>query len=204
MNTPLLFPLPKSPKKQGVGHVTVSPSPANVAAKIKSGPTERRRRIDRRRRRIGAGRALTSAAFAAIDVTSNADSAAVACKSLRMIIPTFALDWFKPFCRPQQGRWIARGKEFENCCAITTRIRDITNRVWKSPKLQAPPRPGRGPCLKAVRHATGRPCFVCWTSSFQENAEIGDRLARIQWAAVNCVTFSQSIQRGLSLMKSRF
>jgi hypothetical protein len=36
----------------------------------------------------GAGRALTSAAFAAIDVTSNAESAAVVCNSLRMMIPS--------------------------------------------------------------------------------------------------------------------
>src|SRR5215471_20358258 len=39
-------------QEKGVGHVTVSPVSANVATKIKSGPTERRRRIDRRRRRI--------------------------------------------------------------------------------------------------------------------------------------------------------
>src|SRR5262245_61616980 len=39
-------------QEEGVGHVTVSPGSANVATKIKSGPTERRRRIDRRRRRI--------------------------------------------------------------------------------------------------------------------------------------------------------
>src|SRR5262249_24465005 len=37
--------------KEGVGHVTVTPGPANVAANIKSGPTERRRRIDGSRRR---------------------------------------------------------------------------------------------------------------------------------------------------------
>jgi hypothetical protein len=44
----------------------VSPGPANVAAKVKSGPTERRRRIDGRRRRIWAGCGLTSAAFTVV------------------------------------------------------------------------------------------------------------------------------------------
>src|SRR5436190_8449970 len=38
--------------KEGIGHVTVSPGPANVAAKVKTGPTERRSRIDQWRRRI--------------------------------------------------------------------------------------------------------------------------------------------------------
>src|SRR5262249_37294911 len=38
-------------QEKGVGHATMGPGPANVAAKIKSGPTERRRRIDRRRGR---------------------------------------------------------------------------------------------------------------------------------------------------------
>ena len=37
---------------ESVGHVTICPGRANVAAKIKSGPTERRRRIYRGRRRI--------------------------------------------------------------------------------------------------------------------------------------------------------
>jgi hypothetical protein len=66
--------------------------------------------------------------------------------------------------------------------------------------------------LFICRPRPARALFLCWTSSFQENAEIADRLAlnfplgsyRRQWAAVKCVTFSQSIQRGLSLMKSRF
>src|SRR5262245_55329428 len=38
-------------QEERVGHVTMGPGSANVAAKIKSGPTERRRRIDRRWRR---------------------------------------------------------------------------------------------------------------------------------------------------------
>src|SRR5262249_15784109 len=33
--------------QEGVGHVTIGPGPANVAANIKSGPTERRRCINR-------------------------------------------------------------------------------------------------------------------------------------------------------------
>src|SRR5262249_34739426 len=36
-------------QEERFGYVTVSPGSANVAAKIKSGPTERRRRVDRRR-----------------------------------------------------------------------------------------------------------------------------------------------------------
>ena len=43
---------PEVRAEEGVCHITVSPSPPNVAAKINSGPTERRRCIDRRRRRI--------------------------------------------------------------------------------------------------------------------------------------------------------
>src|SRR5215475_1967828 len=39
--------------QEGVSHVTIGPGPANVAANIKSGPTERRRRIDRRHIRRG-------------------------------------------------------------------------------------------------------------------------------------------------------
>jgi bifunctional non-homologous end joining protein LigD len=37
--------------EERVGHVAMSPDPANVAAKVKSGPTEWRRRIDESRRR---------------------------------------------------------------------------------------------------------------------------------------------------------
>src|SRR5262249_61817515 len=40
------------PAQEGVEHITMGPGPANVAANVKSGPTERRRRIDWRRRRI--------------------------------------------------------------------------------------------------------------------------------------------------------
>src|SRR5262249_56987600 len=38
--------------QEGVEHITIGPGPANVAANIKSGPTERWRRIDWRGRRI--------------------------------------------------------------------------------------------------------------------------------------------------------
>src|SRR5262249_2846124 len=38
--------------EERVEHITMSPGSPNVAAKIKSGPTDRRRRIDRRRRRV--------------------------------------------------------------------------------------------------------------------------------------------------------
>jgi hypothetical protein len=58
-------------------------------------------------------------AFAAIDVASNTDSAAVVCNSLRMIIPklacfphVFALLWLT-LRRPQQRRWIARRKDLK-------------------------------------------------------------------------------------------
>jgi hypothetical protein len=52
----LLFAAPSksasSHAKERVEHVMIGPAPANVAAKMKSGPTERRRRIDRRWRGI--------------------------------------------------------------------------------------------------------------------------------------------------------
>src|SRR5262249_17441893 len=47
-----VVPAAKVHAQEGVGHVAVSPGRANVAARIKSGPTEWRRCIDRRRRRI--------------------------------------------------------------------------------------------------------------------------------------------------------
>ena len=112
---------------------------------------------------------------------------------------------------PSQSKLIPRGGRRVGMLAIGKCLKDQYNAL-------ATPAPPASRCTRqetrrtgiSARHASGRPCFM--SSSFQENEEIADRLAwnfplgsyRRQWAAVKCVTFSQSIQRGLSLMKSRF
>ena len=62
--------------REGVAEVIVAPSSPNVAAEIKSGPSERRRRIDRSRRCIRSRPRRHISGIAVIDVATNADSAA--------------------------------------------------------------------------------------------------------------------------------